>query len=303
MSNTKHLIVIGGPTASGKTALAITVAQHFNAPILSADSRQFYKEMTIGTAKPDQNELDQATHYFINSHSVTQPYTVSDYEKDALVLLDSIFTKQDVAVLAGGSGMFIKALCEGLDDFPEVTEKARVEVEGIFAEQGINGLQRVLEAADPNYYKTVDLHNPRRLIRALTICKSSGMPYSSFLNNSPKERPFTTHYICLNMPREQLYERINQRVEIMFEKGLLEEARVLLPYKELPALQTVGYAELFDYFAGQIDLEMATELIKRNSRRYAKRQLTWFRKAAHWKWFEQTEEQQVLAYLQKRISL
>jgi len=195
MWNKKHLIVIGGPTASGKTSLAIAIAQHFSAPILSADSRQFYKEMTIGTAKPTEEELGQATHYFINNLSVAETYTVSDYEKEALQLLERLFEKQDVAVMAGGSGMFIKAVCEGLDEFPEVSEEARGVVDALFEKEGLSGLQKALEKADPTYYKTVDLQNSRRLIRALTVCESSGKPYSSFLKDSPKQRPFMTHYI------------------------------------------------------------------------------------------------------------
>lgn len=300
MSNNKHLIVIGGPTASGKTALAIAIAQHFNAPILSADSRQFYKEMTIGTAKATEEELAQAKHYFVNTRSVTEPYTVSDYEKEALQVLEEIYAQQDVAVMAGGSGMFIKAVCEGLDEFPEVSEEARGVVEILFEKEGLSGLQGALKKADPDYYKTVDLQNSRRLIRALCVCESSGKPYSSFLKKSPKKRPFTTHYFCLNMDREKLYDRINRRVDQMLVNGLLEEAKGLYKYKELPSLQTVGYAELFDHFDGKHDLETAIELIKRNSRRYAKRQLTWFRKAPHWKWLVDATPTIVLQQLKER---
>ncbi len=297
MSNTKHLIVIGGPTASGKTALAIAIAQQFNAPILSADSRQFYREMTIGTAKATEEELAQAKHYFVNTRSVTEPYTVSDYEKEALQRLEEIYAQQDVAVIAGGSGMFIKAVCEGLDEFPEVCEEARGVVETLYEKEGLSGLQEALEKADIDYYKTVDLQNSRRLIRALSVCESSGKPYSSFLKKEPKQRSFIPHYICLNMNREKLYDRINRRVDIMLENGLLAEARGLQEYKELSALQTVGYAELFDHFEGKQDLETAIELIKRNSRRYAKRQLTWFRRDKHWKWFDEATPEEVIQFL------
>ncbi|MFT4668371.1 MAG: tRNA dimethylallyltransferase [Gammaproteobacteria bacterium] len=297
MSNNKHLIVIGGPTASGKTALAIGIAQHFDAPILSADSRQFYTEMTIGTAKATAEELVQAKHYFVNTRSVTEPYTVSDYEKEALQILETIFSQQDVAVMAGGSGMFIKAVCEGLDEFPEVSEEARGVVEALFEKGGLEALQQALEKADPDYYKTVDLQNSRRLIRALCICESSGKPYSSFLKKNTNPRPFTAHYICLNMDREKLYDRINRRVDLMLANGLLEEARELQQHKELRSLQTVGYAELFDHFDGKQDLETAVELIKRNSRRYAKRQLTWFRRDQHWKWFKEATTEEILQHL------
>lgn len=302
MSTQKHLIVIGGPTASGKTALAIAVAQHFNAAILSADSRQFYNEMTIGTAKPTVAELAQAPHFFIDHLSVKKPYTVSDFEKEALSTLDQLFSQQDVAILAGGSGMFIKAVCEGLDDFPEVTEEARGEVNELFEKEGILGLQKALATADPDYYKIVDLQNSRRLLRALMVCESSGQPYSSFLNAKPANRSFTPHYICLNMDREKLYERINLRVDQMLENGLLEEARSLESYKNLPSLQTVGYAELFRYFDGEYDMETAVELIKRNSRRYAKRQLTWLRRDEHWKWFQSGAVESVLNYLKQQIT-
>jgi tRNA dimethylallyltransferase len=301
MSSGKHLIVIGGPTASGKTSLAITVAQHFKTTILSADSRQFYKEMSIGTAKPSAEELAAAPHLFINHLSVKDTYTVADYEREALSALDNIFSKQDVAVLAGGSGLFIKALCEGLDDFPQVSDWARQKVEELYESEGIEGLQKALELADPAYYNTVDLQNARRLLRALMVCESSGQAYSSFLSNEAKQRAFTPHYICLNMDRALLYNRINDRVDQIFVKGLLEEARSLYPYKDLKSLQTVGYAELFDYFDEKQDLETAIDLIKRNSRRYAKRQLTWFNRDEHWKMFSPEDTNEVIRYLESRV--
>ena len=302
MAIKKHLIVIGGPTASGKTSLAIALAQHFNAPILSADSRQFYKEMTIGTAKPTEEELAHAPHFFINTLSVSEPYTVSDYEKDALKTLNDIFAQKDVAIIAGGSGMFIKAVCEGLDEFPDVTEEARKVVDQLFEKEGLAGLQKALEKADPNYYKTVDLQNSRRLIRALLVCESSGKPYSSFLRASPAIRPFQSHYICLNMDREKLYKRINLRVDLMIKNGLLEEVKTLKEYKRLPSLQTVGYAELFDFLEGKLDLITAIGLIKQNSRRYAKRQLTWLRRDDHWKWFEPQQLPEILTYIKDKIN-
>ncbi|MFK7808529.1 MAG: tRNA (adenosine(37)-N6)-dimethylallyltransferase MiaA [Saprospiraceae bacterium] len=286
----KHLIIIGGPTASGKTNLAIQLAQHFNTVILSADSRQFYREMSIGTAKPTTEELSQAKHLFVNNLSINDPYTVADYEKEALKALEEIFSQQDVAVMAGGSGLFIKAVCEGLDEFPDISEKARGVVDQLYEDEGLTGLQEALKKADPEYALTVDLQNSRRLLRALMVCESSGKSYSSFLNKNKTERPFIPHYFCLNMDRELLYERINKRVDQMIAAGLVEEARKILPYKSHRALQTVGYSELFDYFDGKHDLPTAIELIKRNSRRYAKRQLTWFRRQEHWEWVEPGEE-------------
>ena len=290
MSSQKHLFIVGGPTASGKTSLAIALAKHFNAPILSADSRQFYREMSIGTAKPTAKELAQAKHFFIDTLSIEKRYTVSDFEKEALELLDTIFATQDFAILAGGSGLFIKAVCEGLDEFPEVTEEARKEVEVIFEKEGIEGLQNAVALADPVYFETVDRQNSRRLIRALLVCRSSGQAYSSFLKANPASRPFKSHYICLDMDRKALYKRINLRVDLMMENRLLEEVKGLQTHKELPSLQTVGYAELFGYLDGRHSLEEAVELIKRNSRRYAKRQLTWFRRDEHWAWFESKDE-------------
>lgn len=301
MLNQKHLIVIGGATASGKTATAIAVAKHFGTVILSADSRQFYREMSIGTAKPDELELSQVEHYFINSISVHDEYTVGDFEKQAMSLLARLFDVHDVCVLVGGSGLFIRALCEGLDEFPDVPKSIVERLEEEFQKDGIAALQSSLKHADPKYYEQVDLYNPQRLIRALSVIRATGLPFSSFRTQTKKERFFEPVYILLEHERTALYNRINQRVDEMMRSGLLEEARRLFPLRRLNALQTVGYQELFDHFDGKCSLEEAVEKIKQNSRRYAKRQITWFRKAEHWKAFHPEEFEDIVAYLDSKM--
>ena len=273
----KYLIVIGGPTASGKTGVAIQVARTLQTEILSADSRQFYREMTIGTAKPTEEELAAVPHHFINTLSIEQEYTAGDYEREASELLDRLFLEKEAVVMVGGSGLFIKAVCDGLDHFPEVPEKVKQQLEEDYRRFGISFLQDELLESDPEYYHEVDLHNPRRLLRALSVCRAARRPYSSFRSKKKSERQFMPIQIRLHWDRDELYQRINQRVDEMMEKGLLDEAKTLLPYREKNALQTVGYQELFDYLDGKTSLEEAVELIKQNTRRYAKRQTTWFR--------------------------
>jgi len=302
-SKQKYLIVIGGPTASGKTSVAIQLANHFDTVILSCDSRQFYREMSIGTAKPTEAELAQAKHYFVNSLSIQEEYSVGDFERDALALLEQIYQEKDIAILAGGSGLFIRAVCEGLDEYPDVPLDIRTDLKTLFQQKGIEALQEELKFCDPTYYEQVDLQNHRRLIRALEVCRASGQPFSSFQNQEKPERFFQPIYILLDVEREQLYERINRRVDQMFETGLLEEARNLYPFRENTALQTVGYQELFDHFDGKITLEEAEELIKRNSRRYAKRQLTWFRKDDHWHRFSPTAVLDMTDFVKSKINL
>ncbi|MCO6491492.1 MAG: tRNA (adenosine(37)-N6)-dimethylallyltransferase MiaA [Phaeodactylibacter sp.] len=281
-NHSKHLIVVGGPTASGKTAFAIRLARHFGAAILSADSRQFYREMNIGTAKPSEEELEQAPHYFVNSRSISEEYSVGDFERDALQILEELFARQDIAVLVGGSGLYIKALCEGLDDFPDVPPAIRDQVEEEYRAKGLKHLQEELARADPDFYEEVDRQNPHRLIRAIAVCRASGQPFSRFRKAARRPRPFTPIYLQLHWPRRELYRRINRRVEQMVAAGLLEEARSLYPERQLTALQTVGYQELFDHFDGSLSRKEAIALIQRNSRRYAKRQLTWYRRDGHW---------------------
>jgi len=275
----KQLLVLAGPTASGKTKTAIRWSQALgNAPIVNADSRQFYQEMSIGTAKPTPEEMAAAPHYLFDDRSIHTPFDVGDYEREALELLTELFEKHDQVILTGGSGLYIRALCEGLDEFPDVTEKAKQQVADIFEKEGLPGLQGVLAQLDPETYNKIDLQNPRRLVRALNVCYTEGHPYSSYLKKPKKERPFTPVYFCLEWDRAALYERINLRVDLMLKAGLEAEAKALYPHRELRSLQTVGYREFFTYFSEEeVTLAETVELIKQNTRRYAKRQLTWFK--------------------------
>ncbi len=301
MSSKKQLIVIGGATATGKTGVAIQLAQHYEAEILSCDSRQFYKEMTIGTAKPTSKELSQAKHYFIDTLSIHEEYTVGDYEKDALQVLEAIYENQNTAIVVGGSGLFIRALCEGLNEFPNVPDNINQDLQKVLETEGIQALQKELQNSDPNYYNRVDIHNERRLIRALGVIRASGQPFSHFQDAPKAARPFTPIYIHLHKERELLYQKINHRVDLMMQAGLLEEARSLYPFKTLKSLQTVGYQEFFDYFDNKITLEEAVALVKRNSRRYAKRQGTWFRKDAHWASFTAEQVAEIIAHIDSQI--
>ena len=282
----KTLLVIVGPTAVGKTDLAIELAKYFKTEIISADSRQFYKEMSIGTAKPTAEELAAVKHYFINSHSITESFTAGDYEKQALLLIENLFKAHDIVILAGGSGLFIKAVCEGFDELPPADELLRSKLNNEFSKNGIAFLQEKLKIADPDYYELVDLNNPQRIIRALEVIESTGKPFSTFHKTLAKERPFNIIKIGLNLPRAILYTRINNRVDIMLKDGLLDEVRALLPHRGLNALNSVGYNELFDFLDEKTDLATAIDLIKQNTRRFAKRQLTWFRKDKSIKWTE-----------------
>lgn len=289
MNQNKTLIIIAGPTAIGKTAMAIQLAQHFNTVILSADSRQFYREMSIGTAKPTPIELAAAQHYFIDSHSVSDPFSVGDFETQGLELLEHLFKTLNTVILVGGSGLYIKAITEGFDNIPSADEGVREKLNKEFDGKGIAHLQEKLKIVDPDYYNQVDINNPQRVIRALEVFESTGQPFSSFRKAETNTRPFNIIKIALDMPREQLYDRINQRVDNMMEEGLLEEVKQLAPYRQLNALNTVGYSEIFDYLDGRITLDKAVDLIKQNTRRFAKRQLTWFRKDKDFHWFEVNE--------------
>lgn len=277
MSN-KRLVYVAGPTAVGKTALSVALAKTFRSEIISCDARQCYQEMTIGTAVPTAEEQQGIPHHFIQNKSIHQPFGAGDFEKEALILLDQLFQKHHTLFMVGGSGLYAKALMEGLDDFPEIDQRAIDTVKEIFQKSGLEGLQKALAEKDPDYYRTVDRSNPRRLIRALEVCESAQKPYSSFLGQSAQTRPFSTQTLLLSMPRAQLYERIDRRVEQMVAEGLEEEARRLYPHRELPALQTVGYREWFDHFDGKHSKKEAIAEIQKNSRRYAKRQMTWFKK-------------------------
>ncbi|ADY52810.1 tRNA delta(2)-isopentenylpyrophosphate transferase [Pseudopedobacter saltans DSM 12145] len=298
----KTLIVIAGPTAVGKTALGIEIAKHYQTEVLSADSRQFFKETTIGTAKPSKEELSTVKHYFIDSHSVTEDFSVGHYEKQALEILQNIFATNDYAVMVGGSGLYVNAVINGFDELPEIDIEVRNTLNQRLEEEGILKLQEELKEIDPVYYHTVDLNNPQRIIRALEVYHSSSQVFSSFRTGVKRERPFKTVIIGLNMEREKLYGRINKRVDIMLEQGLLEEVKSLSSYQKLNSLNTVGYTEIFDYLNGNINLERAIELIKQNSRRYAKRQITWFKKVEGIKWFDPKQKEDIILYIDKTIS-
>lgn len=282
--NQKTLISVVGPTAIGKTALAIGLAKAFNTEILSADSRQFYKEMSIGTAVPSKEELQAAKHHFIQNISIKQEYSVGDFEKDALSLLEELFKTKETVILVGGSGLYVDALTKGLDEFPKVTPQIKETVQKDLEEKGLGYLQNRLKELDPEYHKRVDLENPMRVLRALEVCLAEHKPYSSYIGKNKVKRPFKTIYIGIEAPRETIYQRIEDRVDLMIEAGLEKEAKSLYPYRALNALNTVGYKELFSYFDKEYNLETAISEIKKNTRRFAKRQGTWFRKNQdiHW---------------------
>lgn len=280
------LITIVGPTAIGKTALSIKLAQHFNSDIISCDSRQFYKEMCIGTAVPEKEELAAAKHHFIQNRSVFEDYNVGSFEKDALEKLDELFLKNNTQIMVGGSGLYVDAVLKGLDYFPKVDADIRNQLSERLKNEGIEVLQEELKTLDIETYQTIAIDNPHRLTRALEICIGTGKTYSSFKNKPKTPRNFKSIKIGLNADREIIYNRINQRVDIMINSGLLEEAKALYPNKKLNALQTVGYREFFEYFDGNCDVDFAISEIKKNTRRFAKRQLTWFRKDTETTWFD-----------------
>ena len=284
----KYLITIIGPTAIGKTSLAIEIARHFKCSIISADSRQFFKEMAIGTAVPSKSELEAAKHYFIQNISIFDEYSVGDFERDAITKLDELYRDNDFAVMAGGSGLYIDAVLRGFDDFPDIDPAVREQIIKDYEQNGLEYLQTELARLDPVHYERVAKENPQRLMRALEVCIGTGKPYSSFLSLKKNTRNFVPVIIGLEAEREVLYSRINQRVDIMVEQGLVAEAHALYPHKDLNALQTVGYRELFGYFDGTYTLDEAIDEIKKNTRRFAKRQMTWFRRTEGAKWFDYT---------------
>jgi tRNA dimethylallyltransferase len=301
----KYLITIVGPTAIGKTALSIALAQHFNCEIISCDSRQFFKEMAIGTAVPNQEELQSATHHFIQNKSIFENYTVGDYEKEALLKLEELFVKNDFSILIGGSGLYVDAILKGFDEFPEIDPEVRSEINTNYEKLGITYLQDQLKNLDPVYYQklTIEnpqtLQNPQRMMRFTEVCIGTQKPYSSFLNQKKNNRNFTPILIGLEANRPVIYDRINQRVDLMMNEGLLEEAKALYPNKALNALQTVGYRELFSYFDGEFSLPFAIEEIKKNTRRFSKRQLTWFKRNEATKWFDYaTDRKEIIDYIE-----
>ncbi|MCH2032789.1 MAG: tRNA (adenosine(37)-N6)-dimethylallyltransferase MiaA [Tenacibaculum sp.] len=290
MINMNTLITVVGPTAIGKTALGIKLAQHFKSDIISSDSRQFYKEMNIGTAVPDKEELAAAKHHFIQNRSVFENYNVGSFEKDALQKLDELFKENPIQIMVGGSGLYVDAVVKGFDYFPDVDPKIRENLTDELNTYGLPSLQKRLKELDPITYQTIAIDNPHRVIRALEICIGTGSPYSSFVNKVKKKRNFNTIKVGLRAERDIIYDRINRRVDIMMENGLLEEAKVLYPNKDLNALQTVGYRELFQYFDGNWKLEFAVSEIKKNTRRFAKRQLTWFKRDENTIWFDYKDD-------------
>ena len=293
----KRLLVVVGPTGSGKTDLSIRLALHYGAPILSTDSRQVYRGMPIGTAQPSVDQLQVVEHHFIASHNLTDNLNCGEYEVQALARLEELFADHDWVVAVGGSGLYVRALCEGMDDLPQADEPLRRELEHRLAEGGLGGLAEELRELDPEYCRTADLNNPARVMRALEVCLQTHMPYSRQRTGERRPRPFEIVKIGIDLPRDVLYDRINRRVDRMLADGLEAEARALYPYRELNALKTVGYREFFDYFAGRIGYDEAVELIKRNSRRYAKRQLTWFRRDSEIRWFAPDDDAAIIAYV------
>lgn len=293
----KTLIIIAGPTAIGKTALAISLAQYFETEIISADSRQFYREMNIGTAKPSEAELNTVKHHLINSHSVLDQFNAGDFEKESIEIINQLFLDHDQVIMAGGSGLFINAVSHGFDQLPVASEEIRDHLNKIFEEKGIEFLQEWLKKVDPVYYEEVDIFNPQRIIRALEVFESTGKVFSSLRTNIKKRRPFNIVKIGLNTDREKLYERINIRVDQMVNDGLIGEVENLKPYRHLNPLNTVGYSEFFNYLDGNSSREEAIEKIKQNTRRFAKRQITWFKKSEDIKWFNPTEVESIIHYL------
>lgn len=298
----KTLIVILGPTGVGKTDVSINIAKHFNTEITSSDSRQVYKEMRIGTAVPESHQLAAIQHYFIHTHSIHDYFSSWECERQTLQLLSKLFKTKDQVLLVGGSMMYIDAICNGIDEIPTIDSHLRKEVYEQYKKEGIESMRLQLKKLDPVFYNQVDLKNAKRVIHAIEICLMAGKPYSELRTNSKKKRDFDIVKIGLNRDRDELYKRINQRVDLMIESGLVNEAKSLFKYKEYNSLNTVGYKELFDYFENKISLDKAIELIKRNSRRYAKRQLSWFRRDSEIKWFHPDNEQVIINYLQEKIN-
>ena len=293
----KRLLVVVGPTGSGKTDLSIRLALHYGAPILSTDSRQVYRGMPIGTAQPSADQLQAIEHHFIASHDLTDNLNCGEYEVQALARLEELFADHDWVVAVGGSGLYVRALCEGMDDLPQADEPLRRELVHRLAEEGLGALAEELRELDPEYCRTADLNNPARVMRALEVCLQTHMPYSRQRTGERRPRSFEIVKIGIDLPRDVLYDRINRRVDRMLADGLEAEARALYPYRELNALKTVGYREFFDYFDGRIGYDEAVELIKRNSRRYAKRQLTWFRRDSEIRWFAPDDDAAIIAYV------
>ena len=291
------LIVITGPTAVGKTQLCLDIARHFDIPIINADSRQIYKELSIGTAKPSAEEQQQVKHYFVGTLSLQDYYSASLFETQVMDLLGTLFQQSDYALMAGGSMMYIDAVCDGIDDIPTIDDETRATMKRRLAEEGLPKLCEELQRLDPEYYAIVDRQNPKRVVHALEICTMTGRTYTSFRKRDKKERPFRIVKIGLNREREELYQRINARVDEMMQRGLLKEAESMYPLRHLNALNTVGYKELFEYFNGRWSLNEAVERIKGNTRRYARKQLTWYKKDPQIRWFHPDQKKEIIDYI------
>jgi tRNA dimethylallyltransferase len=296
-SSDKILLVITGPTAVGKTQLCLDIARHFDIPIINADSRQIYKELSIGTAKPSAEEQQLVKHYFVGTLSLQDYYSASLFETQVIDLLSTLFKTSDYALMAGGSMMYIDAVCDGIDDIPTIDDKTRATMKQRLADEGLPKLCEELQRLDPEYYEIVDRQNPKRVVHALEICTMTGRTYTSFRQRNKKQRPFRIVKIGLNREREELYKRINARVDMMMQQGLLKEAEALYPMRDQNALNTVGYKELFDYFDGRWPLDEAVERIKGNTRRYARKQLTWYKKDPQIRWFHPDQKKEIIDYI------
>lgn len=297
----KTLIVLLGPTGVGKTELSLRLAEKFNAEIISSDSRQIYKDMTIGTAAPTVDELNRVKHHFVGQLALTDYYSAAQYESDVIRFLENYFREHDTALMTGGSMMYIDAVCKGIDDLPTISESLRNKIIGIYETEGLDPIREQLKTLDPDYYNQVDLMNPKRVIHALEICLMTGKPYSSLRTNTIKQRPFSILKIGLLRDREELYNRINLRVDKMMQDGLLDEARRLYPYRHVNALNTVGYKELFAYFDGNFTLEEAVGKIKQNTRIYSKKQMTWFKRDPEIAWYHPEEEEQIADFIRNNL--
>ncbi|MDP3914998.1 MAG: tRNA (adenosine(37)-N6)-dimethylallyltransferase MiaA [Bacteroidota bacterium] len=296
------LIVVLGPTGIGKSDISIQLANYFSTDIISADSRQFFRELSIGTAVPAEEDLKSVIHHFIHSRSIHDYYNVSEYETEAIDLINQLFKSKNPLILTGGSMLYIDTICKGIDDIPTVTPEIRQEVVNWYAENGLEALQQRLLNLDPEYHSIADLNNPKRLLHAVEICQLTGKTFTSFRKNTVRERPFLIVKIGINQNREILYQRINERVERMMDAGLLDEARGVYPHKDLNSLNTVGYKELFAFFDGNCTLDEAVDLIKRNSRKYARKQLTWFRRDNEITWFEPEQIQEIIAFTEQKLN-
>lgn len=297
----KTLLVLVGPTGIGKTTVGIQLAQHFSTEIISSDSRQLYKELSIGTAVPSLNELKRVKHHFIHSHSIHENYNASRFETEAIVTIERLFNQNNELLLVGGSMLYIDAVCKGIDVMPDADPEIRESLKNKLQNEGIESLRLQLKKLDPDYYAKVDLKNPNRIIHALEICLMTGKTFTSFRTNPKKKRPFTLLKMGLNCDRKILHKRINKRVDLMVEAGLEEEARKVYPFKHLNALNTVGYREWFAYFNGEITRENAIELIKRNSRRYARKQITWFSRDEEINWFDPHEIEKIIEFAERKL--